>query len=263
MFRFLLLNVLFTFIFLNFVHASEKPIYAKIAHAGGAFKAGIGFKKETYTNSLDALNVNKHYTNLFEIDFRFTSDNHLVCIHDWDNGARNNFFLKFIPKRPSLKTFEDYVDKNIKYKNCTIYTLIDWLIENPDTYIITDIKEKNLEGLKFIASNYPYLVHRFIPQIYEPEKEYELVKAMGYQNIIWTLYKNASYVTEEILRKNIPNMNLYAITIPVMYAERNMASTIKKIDKNLFVYTHTINDNEKFMTLRKTGVDGVYTDFLY
>ena len=86
---------------------------------------------------------------------------------------------------------------------------------------------------------------------------------MGYQNIIWTLYKNASYVTEEILRKNITNMNLYAITIPVMYAERNMASTIKEIDKNLFVYTHTINDNEKFMVLRKTGVDGIYTDYLY
>src|ERR1039458_4726270 len=55
------------------------PVEARmVAHAGGAVRG------ETYTNSRDALD--QHYAmgyRVFELDFDWTSDGHLVISHDW------------------------------------------------------------------------------------------------------------------------------------------------------------------------------------
>ena len=65
---------------------SAKFQVLRIAHAGG----GLG--KRTYTNSYEALDSNtKNGFKYFELDFTFTSDGRLVCIHDW----KVNFKLTF------------------------------------------------------------------------------------------------------------------------------------------------------------------------
>ena len=49
-----------------------------IAHAGG------GINNITYSNCLEALNLNyKLGHRVFEIDFSCTSDNKLISLHDW------------------------------------------------------------------------------------------------------------------------------------------------------------------------------------
>ena len=84
-------------------NGGDTPI-TKIAHAGG------GFNGETYTESLDALNFNKNRYTLFEIDFSFTNDNELVCIHDWDeNGSVKRTFGIELNTPPTLKEFENLV----------------------------------------------------------------------------------------------------------------------------------------------------------
>lgn len=48
----------------------------------------------TYTNSIDALNENAALYDLFEIDLAFTSDWELVCIHDWDQSAKETLIYR-------------------------------------------------------------------------------------------------------------------------------------------------------------------------
>ena len=53
----------------------------RIAHAGG----GLG--KTSYTNSYQALTVDiDNGFKYFEIDFTFTKDDQLVCLHDWKHN---------------------------------------------------------------------------------------------------------------------------------------------------------------------------------
>ncbi len=55
----------------------ERDALPRVAHAGG------GFEERTYTNTLAALEHNRDDYELFEIDFSWTSDDELVCLHDW------------------------------------------------------------------------------------------------------------------------------------------------------------------------------------
>lgn len=53
----------------------------RVAHAGG------GIYQKTYTNSYEALDYNaKSGFQYFELDFSFTKDNRLVCLHDWEDS---------------------------------------------------------------------------------------------------------------------------------------------------------------------------------
>ena len=60
---------------------SEKNL-PLIAHAGG------GFNDLTYTNSIDALELNKKNYKFFELDFFLTDDGKLVCAHARNSRAR-------------------------------------------------------------------------------------------------------------------------------------------------------------------------------
>ena len=53
-----------------------ESLQPRIAHAGGQYQGQI------YTNSINVLNENKDKFQLFEIDFHFTFDKKLVCIHN-------------------------------------------------------------------------------------------------------------------------------------------------------------------------------------
>ena len=57
-----------------------------IAHAGG------GINGLTYMNSLEAIDLNYSLgLRYFEIDFSWTNDDRLVCIHDWKQSYKRLF----------------------------------------------------------------------------------------------------------------------------------------------------------------------------
>ena len=69
-----------------------------IAHAGGAVD------KQTYTNSLEALNLNYNKGfRLFELDIRKTNDNKFVAVHYWEEWAEKTGFKGSLP--PSHQEF--------------------------------------------------------------------------------------------------------------------------------------------------------------
>ena len=223
-----------------------------IAHAGG------GINNLSYTNCLEALDLNyKLGHRLFEIDFSWTSDNKLIALHDWEK-VYTKLFNEILNAPLNYNTI---INKKMinNYTILTLPILSEWLKKHPDAYIITDIKDKNIEGLKYIADNYKNDILRYIPQIYFI-KEYAEVKNLGFQNIILTLYLNSR--SPEILAEFVDNNKLFALT---MHPEKKYFNEILYLmeERNQFVYVHTFNDKEQVEKILTSAVDGVYTDFLY
>lgn len=224
-----------------------------IVHAGGQAGDDIG------TNSLEA--VNNSFLNGYryiEIDFNFTSDGKLVCVHDWDT----DYFKMGKPAGKALSSTEFESAKVLgRYTTMTAEELAQWLYKKPNTYVITDIKENNISGLQYLSSHCGYIKDRIIPQIYN-ESEYDKVKAMGYSNIIYTLYKlnySDKTNTSEIVRF-AQSHRLYAIVFSTELATPNYVKALKGAGTKLM--THTVNSVSEAERLYKMGIDGIYSDYL-
>lgn len=100
------------------------------AHAGGEING------EKYTNSLEALDQNYHQGfRMFEIDVIKTSDDVLVCAHDWDSWKRFTGYEGDVPV--TRDTFLQYKIKE-DYTPITLAMLNTWLEAHPDARILTD-----------------------------------------------------------------------------------------------------------------------------
>jgi phosphoglycerol transferase len=240
-------------ILLNSNTKRYKEKIKRIAHAWWIYN----WKK--YTNSHNSLEKNKSSYNLFEIDFSWTKDNKLVCIHDWEWSFYNSFWLRLNWNIPTYKEFLYYIENNNKYKNCTLESLINWLKDNPEKYIVTDIKNKNINWLEYIAIQYPNYINRFIPQIYDPIN-YEKVKNIWYNNIIWTLYKYPE--NNNTIIYYLKEMELYAITMPLERVYNWLWNKIKDINNSIYTYTHTVNSYDILEKVKKMWIDNIYTDIL-
>ena len=221
-----------------------------IAHAGGEI---FGL---TYTNSLEALN--RSYAKgfrYFELDFKFTKDNKLVLIHDWEDSIDTLYEIE-----PQFLTHEEF--KNLPTAlNLTMLDLDDlilWLDENEDTFIITDTEDDNLEVLTYIQSQYPEYIHRFIPQIYKFE-QYDPVYNLGFERIILTLYMCDN--TDDEIVEFIDNNVLFGVAIEHSSAYDWLTVRIGELGKTR-IYAHTINSLKPYRVLKSSGLYGLYTDHL-
>ena len=225
----------------------------RVAHAVG------GVNNDIYTNSYQALdnNIKKGFT-YFEIDFVFTSDNEIVCLHDWNDSFYSNF--GYLPSdRLSLEQFVKSVELSGKYKNCTLHGLSIWMMNNPSAILITDVKGSNIDALKKIHSVIPDSNKRVIPQIYNPN-EFSEVKEVGFESIIWTLYKfNGS--NRAVLYWLSRYDGKVGVTMPKHRATSGLSSKLNQYDITSFV--HTVNNREELIELQsKYDVTEVYTDFI-
>ncbi len=230
----------------------QKPDFSLIAHAGG------GYKGKTYTNSLEALDFNyEKGFRLFEIDFIWTSDKQLVCLHDWDRTPK--WLLNYTEENPlSLNQFNQLKNQELSLKPCNLKRLNDWLHSHPEAFIVTDVKQNNIAALNQIKQQINNSVYKMIPQIYQPE-EYEPTKALGYRNIIWTLYAYKGDNDQVI--EETAHMNLFAVTMPKHRANQGLGKSL--LTQKIATYVHTINDvNEALTFISDFGITSVYTDFI-
>lgn len=244
--------LIFTLITLNGLTQPLTPKVSLIAHAGGSID------DKTYTNSLEALNVN--YANgyeLFEIDFIWTSDGHLVCLHDWQGTAK--WLLDYHGQQAlTLAEFNQLEHPKLRLKPCDLYSLNQWLITHPKAFIVTDIKNDNVRGLSLIKNTIWDAESRIIPQIYQPE-EYQMVKDLGYRSIIWTLYQFLE--SAKTIVKTYKKMDLFAIAMPEYRATQGLAEQLN--DPQTPTYVHTINERSQALYLKNThGISSFYTDTL-
>lgn len=232
------------------VHA-EKPLF--VAHAGG------GYENRTYTNSLEALNANYNKGHrYFEVDFNWTSDGKLVAIHDWENSLEKRFPQGARQgKTPTEEEFLNFRSRD-GLTQLSFSQVVSWARSRQDVVIVTDIKERNIDALKWVRDRFPEDIAFIVPQVYS-YSEYPLAKGLGFKNVILTLYMMSIQLEEVFFfaKENRP----YAIT---MHRNIAMNSPLPVLLKNLRVtaYAHTVNDMQEVAKLRQRGVYGVYTDFL-
>jgi glycerophosphoryl diester phosphodiesterase len=244
-------------ILINHAFATDKSgqfLALRIAHAGG----GLG--KVTYTNSYQALEANlQNGFRYFEIDFSFTSDGQLVCLHDWKANFVRTF--GFDTERPlSFEKFKQLAGDNPRFTNCTLEGLDGWMREHPATHVVTDVRGDNLEALKLILTKLPDAEKRVIPQIYDPQR-FDAVKDMGFEQMIWTLYRYRGSNYRVIQWVDQWQDNRIAITMPRDRASTALPSALK--EKGIPTYVHTINDSDEMdRFLNQFGVTEIYTDFL-
>ena len=228
---------------------TAKPLM--IAHAGG------GYEGQNYTNSIEALNGS--YQGGFryiEMDFSWTSDDQLVCLHDWDKTFKK-IFNKKIKQALNYAEFIQLVEDHPDFRSCTLDSLAVWLLNKPKVRIITDIKYDNLKGIGLIVEKYPELKPQLIPQFYQPE-EYQQFKDMGFDDLIWILYQYKG--SKKSVLKLSQKMDLLAVS---MRARQAKSRSLQKLLKYHSIFVYTINDEKNKTKLsEKYGVTGIYTDFL-
>jgi len=221
---------------------------AFVAHAGGRLGATAG------TNSIDALTFNAARFDLFEIDLNWTTDGELVCLHDWEEGFSDRFGDH---ERPvDLATFRNLLAQTPdRPQNCDLESLAAWLRANPDSRIVTDIKSESVKGLTLIAQRYPDLLPRFVPQAYQPD-EIAQIRALGYRQVIWTLYKFGSNL-DAVLREAKTHQPS-AIAMPVEMARSGLLSSLER-GLDVPLYVHTVNDSAGAACLMSMGAMGLYS----
>ena len=235
----------------SLLFAQASPNLPRIAHAGGQIGSA------TYTNSIEALDAN--YENgfrAFEIDFSWTSDQQLVCLHDWEQSFERSFGLP--PTEPILLSdFEQLVRDRSAYTKCSLTSFMQWFADHPLAMLVTDVKERNLEALEHISSNYPQFLTRIIPQIYQPS-EYTIVREFGFEKIIWTLYEFSGGPLAVL--NAIQDIEPWAVTMNTIRAEQNLGQELDAL--GIPSYVHTINDYADSLFFRSLGIDEIYTDSL-
>jgi glycerophosphoryl diester phosphodiesterase len=234
-----------------------RPSLPPVAHAGG------GYRGLTYTNSIEALGENAGTFTFFEIDFEWTKDEQLVCLHDWGETFTRLFGFE-IDEPLQLETFRE-LKTVFGIAPLTVASLKEFLRDNPSARIITDIKSNNIRALRELAEQLPDYSSRIIPQIYQPE---EFIKAVeiGYKDIIWTLYRYPyKYDPFEIVSQiqqweEEYDRKPFGIVMPVPVAEKGVAKIV--VEAGIPVYGHTINTCADYRRLLQLGVSSVYTDLL-
>ena len=223
-----------------------------ILHAGGVTPEGV-----TGSNSLEALEHS--YENgfrLLELDFSWTCDGELVCVHDW-----NAFYGRILDTdSPTLAQFEAVRDSTYGFTSLTLDHLIAWLREHPGVSIVTDIKEDCAAGAALIAQRCPDLRSRFVIQIYHPE-EYDQVADLGFEHIILTVYQMSWSEKQDTaaLVRFAAEHPLEGITFPAELADTpGYVEALLEAQVPLFV--HTVNDPADQAALVRQGISGIYTD---
>lgn len=227
-------------------------VYEKmIAHGGGSID---GFDT---SSSVDA--VMKAIDNGFkviELDMEFSYDNKIIMLHDWDRTVTTYLGRKF-DKELTINQFNNQLICG-KFEPLTFEKLTKILDANPQIRIVTDTKGDNIKLLKTIAKEYPEYINRMIPQIYD-YSEFDIVKELGYKDIIFTLYRLDTINYDELL-SFVRENHIYAVTVGKNYIVKGLPEKLSK--DGVIVYMHPIYTIEEAKEQFEKGVYGIYSSTL-
>jgi glycerophosphoryl diester phosphodiesterase len=236
-----------------------------IAHALG------GISGEAATNSYEAFlaNYEKGYRR-FEADLILSSDGVLVARHDWDSYL-SDYIQPTLPddEKEGPIPFRDFKSHKImgKYKPMGIKELIRLLDMYPDTYLVTDTKEtdpniirKQFEIIVKTANEInPDVLNRIVPEIYSEDMLQIVRSVYAFPEMMLSVYME-DIPDDEALRI----LQEYQLTLIAMPENRADAKFLRKLnEQHVHAYVHTINSVEDYQRLKKLGVHGIYSDFLY
>lgn len=224
-----------------------------IMHAGG-FVADSTGENISYTNSRDAVeNCLKAGKRICELDFRISTDNFLVCTHEWNQVYNNGIPLDFSVSKDEFLSCKIYGE----FKTMALEDLKEFFAEYEDFYVVTDSKDDNVEACRIIARDAPEFINRFIIQIYHAS-EYEKIRELGFKNVIYTLYRTSQEEREISLLIDFAKSHpLIGFTYWYYFAETYLDSFSKN---KIPSYIHTVNDKNEQAEFFNLGVSAIYTD---
>ncbi len=241
-----------------------------VAHALG------GIDNNSYTNSKEALeNSYKHGFRLFEVDIKYTSDNKLVCVHDWTKtDYEDRLGLEYDEESP-IMSYDEFMSIKIKdkYTPLSFNDFISFMKDHKDMYVMIDIGNKEYDDTKNIysdivktAGNDKKVLNRMIVGGHDTSM-IEAVKST-YRFPIINLYwapkpgRNDKKIdTREEFVKYCKDNNITSLSTSVRaYNEDKDIIKFFK-DSGLIIYLFTENDKEKANTYLQ-NVDLVGTDFI-
>lgn len=222
-----------------------------IYHAGGEIHGNC------YTNSREAVEETLSEGQTFiEIDFRYTSDGHLVCAHSWPDVYTKNY-------QPTLEEFLSCKIQG-KFTPMTAEDLIDILKENPNMYLVTDVKEENLAEVVAVLAGYaefdPDVLSRFIIQLYTPGQKASVLEVYPFHDaqFLFTLYEWGVFQMEAAAICNAENIAV----ITVQYGQISDEDVSKLRNLGFTIYEHTVNRADFAQMSLNRGISGFYTDTL-
>ena len=236
----------------------EKMKY--IVHAAGTL---TGVDHDGVTRPFDGSNSLEGLTQcaeagaeIIELDFNFTADGALVCLHDWyreyADGITDNVPLTLAEFR-NLRIYGNFTP-------VWLGDLIAFLNAHPGVCIVTDIKDDNLAGLAAIAEACPEMKNRFLVQIYDGD-EYDAVRALGFEYVIYTLYRLDwnSKTDWRALGRFAETHPLLGFTFSYeLCAVDGYVEGMSSAGVPLFI--HTVNGEAEQQRYFAMGIDGIYTD---
>lgn len=223
-----------------------------IYHAAGEIG---GF---TYTNSREAIENRLEQGNmLLEIDFLFTSDGHLVCLHEWQN----------LQGLPGPCTLERFLSLKIyqRYTTITAAELIEYMRLYPDMYLIVDTKEDDCSAvvaeLLRLCEYDTAVADRFVIQLYDRGIRAQMQALYPFEdsNFLFTTYKFGTEKISEIVAL-CREENITVITVP--YGAWDKATVQMMNEAGFILFEHTLNYTTMTDNAMGRGVYGFYTDSL-
>ena len=235
-------------------------VFNEIVHAGGELWGvdSEGTYRSFYgSNSLEGLTqCAENGYSAVELDFSFTSDEHLVCIHDWSPE-----YIDTIEYGHPL-SYDEFKNSKI-YWNFTpigVEDVAGFLAEHTGMYIVTDIKEDFDKAVGVLSEVLGEYKDRVIVQIYA-EDEYDIAADAGFSKIIYSLYRLdwESKTDYKDLVKFSRTHSLVGFTFS--YELCGVKGYVDGMLKSgIPLYVHTVNDPAEAQKYYSMGINGIYTD---
>ena len=234
---------------------SENPWFEDtrlIYHAGGAIE---GY---TYTNSREAVMESIAIGNLvLELDFSYTTDGHLVCLHLWEDAFPLDTAL-------NLEEFSSRLIQG-RFTPMTAKDLFSIMEDYPELRVVVDTKENDIA--KFYgylireAEDFPGVLDRLIIQLYYPGQKAEICKLYSFsdEQFLFTAYCFGPERIQEIAQI-CRDENICVITIPYQSWSAQQIDAFNRC--GYVIFEHTVNRPDQALYSLNAGIHGFYTDSL-
>lgn len=220
-----------------------------VGHASG------GIDNLSYTNSKESfLNTISNGINVIEIDFQYSLDNQIVCYHTlYDVNCD-------LVENVSLDEFEN-IKVQGSYSFMTFEDVLEIMKSNPHIYVAVDTKYDDLVTLVGDIVNKckdSELLDRLIIQLYYPNQKEKIKEIYDFPNMLFAPYKYSMNPFDTLDVCYTEDINVVVVNYRLWPSE--ILNLFKS--KGIYVYTYTVNRPDIADKLFKSGVYGIYTDFL-
>lgn len=225
---------------LNPIVSVSSKDFIFIAHAAGEVNG------KWVKNSVEGLNSSAAKgCQYMEMDFDWTTDQHLVSIHGWDS-----FFDEPLKGVMDLDTFM----KRKRSDGASQMSFEDvdrWLLNHPNIKLITDVKSNNLKALGLFGTAKSY--SQIIPQVYS-FMEFSQARKIGFEKTILTTYK--TLYSDSALFRFSEKASPAAITVPIFRLSAPLIVSMAEI--GIPIFTHPVLRKSDLDQL-PMGIKGVYS----